>query len=411
MSTNLDIFITVLLAVTFILIGTYVISNLVAKTGQPRVVGEMISGVLLGPTVLGAIFPSFSAYIFPVRIMPFLFLLSNIGLCFYMFLVGLELDFKLIDKKLFNQSIGISLASIVIPFVSGILVAGCYFPIFSGGSVSRSFFMIFIGTALSITAFPMMARILEDTGLIKTKVGALVMFSASIQDVISWIILAFVVSAAKGFSAFSGVITLVSAFIFTFLIFYIIRPFLAKLTRHIADQDKLSGSIFTFIIILLLACSIITDKMGLYSVFGSFLLGLAVPNNEVLKRELNAKLKDITLCLLLPLFFTFSGLNTDLRVLSQIEFLIPTIIIILVAFLSKYLSSLGAMRFYGYPFSEASAMGGLFNARGLMELIIINIGLTYGIINKAMYSVLVLVAIITTLLAMPIFNYSRKTNN
>jgi len=409
--SNLSLFIAVATAIVFILIITQIFGRLITLIGQPKVVGEMISGVLLGPTCFGYFLPEASSYIFNPAVMPYLYVIGNLGLSIYMFLIGNELDTNVFSKKLIKQSSIISLSTILLPLILGAVVSGYYFDIFSGGKVSSKFFSIFVGTALAITAFPMMARILEDRGLLKTKIGSLIMISASIQDVISWVLLAFVTSIAKQEGYLHGYITLGGAFIFILLIFLIVKPLLKKVGKQTEINNVLSQNHFSIIVIILLASALITDKIGLYSVFGGFILGLAMPKNPIFQNEIIAKLKPFTLAVFLPLFFTFSGLNANMLILSKMTYFLPCVVIVSLAFASKYFSSLFSMKFCGYSWRESSAVGGLINARGLMELIVTNIGLMYGIINKEFYSILILVAILTTLSATPIFNLSIKKNS
>lgn len=406
--SNLELFVDVITAVIIILIVTQVFGTLITYIGQPKVVGEMISGVLLGPTCFGYFLPDLSAMVFGTHVMPILFILSNLGLSIYMFLVGAEMDLKLFDKKSMKQSGLLSAAAVITPFILGFIAAGMYAGIFSMPDISLTSFSIFLGTALAITAFPMMARILQEKKFLRTKIGVIIMLSASIQDVVSWILLAFVTAMAQKKGISSGVVTLVGAFVFITLVIFIIKPLMQKIGNHTEAKGKMSSFGFSVIIILLLICALTTDHLGLYSVFGGFILGLAMPRGAVFQAELHSKLKDITVVMLLPLFFTYSGLNANMLVLGNMVYLTPAIVIIVFAFASKYVSALLAMRASGFSWREASAMGGLTNARGLMELIVANIGLMYFVINKELYSILILVAILTTLAAMPIYNLSMR---
>jgi Kef-type K+ transport system membrane component KefB len=288
------------------------------------------------------------------------------------------------------------------------LIAGGYYRILSGGQVSYFFFSLFVGTALAITAFPMMARIMDERKLLNTKFGSFIMLSASIQDVVSWILLAFVTSMAKHEGLSQGCITLASAFLAVFAAFFVLTPLFKKMGVATEKSGMLSLNHFSIIMITILVSAFATDWLGLYSVFGGFILGLSMPRGTVFQKEINSKLYYFTAAFGLPLFFTFSGLNANLLVLSGMRYFIPCIVILVIAFASKYLSCLFAMRSGGFSWAESSATGGLMNARGLMELIVINIGLTYGIINTEFYSILILVAITTTLSAIPIFKLSLR---
>ncbi len=404
--SNLELFINVTAAVVFILIVSHICGRLFQYIGQPKVVGEMISGVLLGPTCFGYFCPQLSASIFSKDIMPFLFVISNLGLSFYMFLVGAEIDFKNFTPKILKRSSLLSAVAVIFPFVFGGIAAGWYYDIFAMPGITFVNFSIFLGTAFAITAFPMLARILHEKNILNTPIGILTITSACIQDVISWILLSFVTAAAANKGMQGGYITLFGGIGFVILVFLIVKPLLKFIGKRSQKSGKLSQQDFAIVIISLLAAALITDKLGLYSVFGGFILGLAVPRDPVFLKGLEDKLKDFTVAILLPLFFTFSGLNANMLVLGNISYFVPMLIIVLFAFFSKYASALLAMKLSGYTWRESSAIGGLTNARGLMELLVANIGLSYAMISKDLYSILVLIAILTTLFAMPIYTAS-----
>lgn len=406
--SNLEIFIAVTTAVVVILIVSHSCGKLFKLIGQPKVVGEMISGVLLGPTCFGYFFPELSSYIFSKDVMPFLFVISNLGLSFYMFLVGAEIDFDKFTKKVLKQSSLLSVVAVVFPFIFGGLAAGWYFDLFAGAGISYISFSVFLGTAFAITAFPMLARILHERNILNTPIGVLTVVSASIQDVVSWILLSFVTAAAAHKGLESGYITLFGGIAFIALVFFVAKPLLKKIGQRVEKNNFFSQPDFAIVIISLLVAALITDKLGLYSVFGGFILGLAMPRGKAFSKGLDDKLKDITVVFLLPLFFTFSGLNANMLVLGNLTNLIPTLIIVAFAFASKYGSATVAMRLSGFSWAESSAIGGLTNARGLMELIVANVGLSYAVISRDLYSILVLIAVLTTLFAMPIYNLSLK---
>ena len=406
--TNLETFVAVTTAVVTILVVSHTFGRLFQYLGQPKVVGEMISGVLLGPTCFGYFCPALSANIFSKDIMPFLFVISNLGLSFYMFLVGSEIDFKNFTAKVLKRSSLLSSVAVIFPFIFAAIAAGWYFNIFAMPGISLISFSIFLGTAFAITAFPMLARILHEKNILNSPIGVLCLISASIQDVVSWILLSFVTAAAANKGMEAGYITLFGGIGFVAVVFLIAKPLLKMIGKRSQKNGFLSQQDFAIIVVSLLASALITDKLGLYSVFGGFILGLAVPRDPVFSKGLESKLKDITVAILLPLFFTFSGLNANMLVLGNLTNFIPMLVIVGFAFLSKYGSSTIAMKMTGYTWRESSAIGGLTNARGLMELIVANIGLSYAIISKDLYSILVLIAILTTLFAMPIYNLSMK---
>ncbi len=405
---NLHLFISVITAVIIVLISTQLFGRLFTLLKQPRVVGEMFAGVFLGPTVVGYFFPAVSESVFSPAVKPFLFVLSNFGLSIYMFIVGVEVDSHRIEKKLFRHTLLLSLATIIVPFSLGMGFGIAYFDLFKGPNAHTLDFCIFVGSALAITAFPMLARILQEKNLVKTKLGTISLLSASLQDVVSWILLSYVTAAATHAGGSKTVMTILLAFGFFGAMFFVVKPLLKKMLKKVDMSNAQSvQNYISVVLILLLANALITDAIGLYSVFGGFVTGLIVPRNKELIDHITAKVKDFTVILLLPLFFAFSGLNANMLVLGKIGFLVPMLIAVVLAFSGKYLSTLFTMKGLGYSWKESSAIGGLINARGLMELIIANLGLMYGVISPELYSILVLIAVLSTLCAMPIYNLSK----
>jgi Kef-type K+ transport system membrane component KefB len=405
---NLHLFISVIIAVIIVLISTQLFGRLFTFLKQPRVVGEMFAGVFLGPTVIGYFFPAVSESVFSPAVKPFLFVLSNIGLSIYMFIVGMEVDSHKVEKKLFRHTMLLSMATIIVPFALGMGYGLVYFDLFKGANAHTLDFCIFVGSALAITAFPMLARILQEKNLVKTKLGTIALLSASIQDVVSWILLSYVTAAATNAGGGKAIFTFVSAFAFFGVMFFIVKPLLKRMLQKV-DMSKPQSvqNFLSIVLVLLLVNALVTDAIGLYSVFGGFVTGLIVPRNKELIDHITARVKDFTVILLLPLFFAFSGLNANMLVLGKIGFFVPMVIAVVLAFAGKYLSTLFTMKGMGYNWKESSAVGGLINARGLMELIIANLGLMYGVISPELYSILVLIAVLSTLCAMPIYNLSK----
>ncbi len=404
--SNLELFVQLITAVIILMIVSQLSGRLMVYFKQPRVIGEMIAGVLLGPTLFGLLLPDLSSKIFNSNVMPLLFILGNLGLSFYMFLVGAEIDLKLFTKKTVKEAGALSIAGVATPFVLGVVAAIMFYDILSNKTVSIYSFSFYMGTALSITAFPMLARILQEKKLIKTKIGVLSLISASIQDVVAWILLAFITSMAVHNNIVMGLTAFFGGIIFVLLVFFIVKPFLTKIGNISEKEGSLSQAHFSIVMLLLLSAALTTDKLGLYSVFGGFILGLAIPRTKVFEQDLHRKLNDITAVFLLPIFFTFSGLNTNLTVLKELSIFLPCLVIILFSFFGKYLGCALTMKAIGFSWRESSAIGALINARGLMELILANIGLSYGIINRDMFSILVLMAIVSTLCAMPLYYLS-----
>ncbi len=406
--SNLELFMQVMIALIAIIIMAQLMGRAMRLLGQPAVVGEMISGVLLGPTLFGSLFPETSSYLFPEHIMPVLFVVSNLGLSIYMFLVGAELDLSLFSKKTLKDASALSAAAVIVPFILGGAAAVLFDEQINGMNIDPFSMAIFLGTALAITAFPMLARILQENNMVNTRIGALSLLSASIQDVISWCLLGLVTVMCTT-QDYSSVLTMIGgAAILVAVMFLVVRPLLQRVAKKVHAFEDLPTSHFGLVFILLLVCALITDSLGLYSVFGGFIIGLALPRGTFYVKAISMRLKDLTVVALLPIFFAFSGLNTDMRQLVGLDLIVPTLVILFFAFASKYFSCMFTMRWFSkFSWRDSSAIGGLINARGLMELIIANIGLSYGLIDSGLYAMLVLVAITSTLAAMPIYTLSQ----
>nr|MBS0038417.1 cation:proton antiporter [Saprospiraceae bacterium] len=403
----LEIFVEVAIALALILAVCQIVGSLAKFISQPRVVGEMIAGVLLGPTLFGKLFPDLYTMVFPPEVMPFLFVIANIGLSIYMFIVGTEINLSLFNKKLLKDAGVISAGAVIVPFICGFFTMILFNDLLNTYDLTPFGFTIFMGTAFAITAFPMLARILQESQIIQTRIGGLAMVSASIQDVVSWILLGLVTALAVGDNFYSVVFMIVGATALVLFLFYVINPLLAYWFKRQGVQ-QLDNSIFSVVLFLLIGCAVFTDYLGLYSVFGGFMLGLAMPRQKHLLLGISLRIKDITVVLFLPVFFAFSGLNTDLAILTEAGIIGPALIILLFAFASKLLPLFGLMKLQGYTYKDSFSIASLMNSRGLMELIIANIGLMYGLIDYSLYAILVLVAIVTTLSAMPLYNLSQK---
>ncbi|GAA0188789.1 hypothetical protein GCM10009122_48070 [Fulvivirga kasyanovii] len=403
---NLDLFVVVIAAMVVIILMAQICGKLITYIGQPRVVGEMVSGVLLGPTLFGSIWPDLSSQLFSDEVKSVLFVLCNLGLSIYMFLIGMEIDYGLFKRSTLRQAGALSVTGTAVPFLLGGFAAWLYYDNFTGEGIEITTFVLYLGTAFAITAFPMLARILQEQNLVNTKIGVLSLLSASVQDVISWILLSFVTAMAISKSYMGGIVTFAGALLFVLVIGFLVRPVLVKICTATEKDANLSQGHLALVLALLLLSALATDYIGLYSVFGGFVLGLAIPRKPVFIEELATKLKDITLVMFLPLFFAFSGLNTNLLVFNNLAIAIPCLVILALSVSGKYGICTLTVKAAGYSWREASAIGGLLNSRGLMELLIANIGLLYGVISQDLFSILVLMAIVTTLGAMPIYNLS-----
>ncbi|MCG3194853.1 MAG: cation:proton antiporter [Thermoanaerobaculia bacterium] len=381
------------------------------RLGQSQVVSEMIAGVLLGPSLLGWLWPEASAFLFPKQSMPILFSVAQVALVLYMFLVGLEFDLALIKARA-KSAVSVSAAGITMPFALGAGIAIYLtnhpeYPVFGQG-VSTLQAILFTGAAMSITAFPMLARIIHEQGLSKTALGTLALAAGSIDDAAAWCLLAIVLSAFSNDPKLA-IMAVGGGGLFLLFTLVVVRRLLAPLGNLVKGPGEMSSNLFTQMLAIVMLGAFITDVLHIYAVFGAFLIGAAMPKGHFAE-ELRTKIEPLTVGFLLPLFFVYSGLNTKIGLVSTPALAVIALVVLLAACLGKGVACWAAARLSGENNRDALATGALMNARGLMELIILNIGLERGIIQPTMFTIMVVMAIVTTLMATPIFErvYGRK---
>ncbi len=377
--------------------------------GQPQVVGEMVAGVVLGPSVLGLLAPDFQALLFPDETKNVLYVGAQLGVGLYMFVVGLGFDRAHFRSNAASAG-AVSISGMAGPFLFAVLltpwlisIPGLFAP-----NLSLLQATLFMGACISITAFPMLARIIHERGLSKSPLGSLSLSAGAIDDAAAWTVLAIVLAT------FGGGSTVALKAIFGAVGFAVlVLGFGSKLLKPLGERAEREGgvnqSLLGLVLMLFLLSAFAMDWAGMHAVFGGFLLGVAMPRG-VLAKDVRAKLEPFTVVLLLPMFFTYSGLNTQLSIMADPRLLLVTLIILATSILAKGGACWAAARLTGQDNATAMGIGALMNARGLMELIIINIGLQKGIIGVELFSMLVLMAIVTTLMASPVFEvvYGRK---
>src|SRR6266700_1871133 len=382
---------------------------LARRIGQPQVVGKMIAGVMLGPSLFGILLPHWQRSLFPPESLKLLYVGAQLGVGLYMFLVGVEFRTDLFRAHV-KRATAVSVAGMLIPFVLAAILAGWFLRIPALFSTQATWFeaFLFLGAAIAITAFPMLARIIYERGLTGTSLGALALSAGAINDAAAWCVLA-VVLASFGGGAAIAVRTIGSGIAYALIVLLVGRPLLRKLGGIVEREGKISNSMLGFVLMLLMLGAWAMDGAGIHPVFGGFLLGAAMPRG-LFARELQHKLEPFAVVFLLPMFFTFSGLNTRLNMVSTGSLVLVTAVIFLASTLGKGVACWAAARLNGEDNRTALAVGTLMNARGLMELIIVNIGLQRGVIQPALFSMLVLMAIVTTLMASPVFEwvYGRR---
>jgi Kef-type K+ transport system membrane component KefB len=400
--TSTDVMLHVLLALIVVIVLARVLGTLFRLVHQPPVIGEIIAGIVLGPSVLGRVAPGVAAYVLPTTVAPFLNVIAQIGVILYMFLVGLELDPKLLRNR-GHATVAISHASILAPFLMGAALALILFPTLSPGNVSFTSFSLFIAVSMSITAFPVLARILTDRGIHKTRMGAIALTCAAVDDVTAWCLLALVVSVVESHTA-GAVSTVVMALAFIVAMVVVGRPAMVRLTFLYGNRGLTQG-LMAAIFVALLISAMTTDLIGIHAIFGAFALGAIIPHDSSLARELTDRLEDLVIVLLLPAFFAFTGLRTQIGLVNGLDQWLICALIIAVASMGKFGGAAIAARLTGMNWRDSSALGILMNTRGLMELIVLNIGYDLKIIPPTLFAMLVIMALVTTFATTPILHF------
>ncbi|HME75022.1 MAG TPA: cation:proton antiporter [Mycobacterium sp.] len=388
-----------------ILVTCRVVGLLSQRLGQPQVVGEMVAGVLLGPSLLGRLAPGVQQHLFPpgpANVV--LYTAAQIGLVLYMFLIGLNFDVNLVKHRV-GTAVAVSAAGIGTPLALGAMLAA---PLLAGRiyfdkSVTLVMAMMFLGASIATTAFPMLARIIYERGLSGTSLGTLALACGASDDALSWCILATVLAVHRGSVAVAAT-AIIGGILYTLLLLTVGRRALRVLGTISQRRNTITPAVLSTVLILLMACAWVTDTVGIYAIFGAFILGVAMPRG-FFARHLTATLEPLVTTFLLPLFFVYSGLNTQIGLLNRPMLWAVTLGILVASIAGKGIACTLAARFKRVSWRESVALGSLMNARGLIELILLNIGLQAGIITPTLFSILVLVAIVTTLMATPIFEF------
>ncbi|HEX8737853.1 MAG TPA: cation:proton antiporter [Pyrinomonadaceae bacterium] len=393
-----------ILQIGVIIAAARCIGLLFRKFQQPQVIGEIVAGLLLGPSLLGHVSPALSAQLFPPASLGALNAISQVGLMIYMFLVGLELDLKKL-RSLGNTAVVISQVSIVVPFLLGILIALFLYPRLSDSSVRFIAFALFMGAAMSVTAFPVLARILTDRKLLTTEVGTVSIACAAVDDVSAWCILAGIIALLRADEGqFSLLLTLGALVFYLIVMIYVASPLLRRLETSYL-RGGLSFDMIAVIILVLLASGWVTEWLGVHALFGAFFAGVISPKNKEFAREVSSRFEPLTVVLMLPLFFALTGLRTNVSLISGYTMWFYCLLIIFVAIAGKLGGAMIAARVKGMPWRESAAIGLLMNTRGLVELVILNIGLDMGVLSPTLFSMMVLMALTTTFMATPLLHW------
>jgi Kef-type K+ transport system membrane component KefB len=394
---------TILLAqIGVVLLTSSALGGVMRQLGQPLVLAEVMAGIVLGPSVLGRLWPEGMSALFPATSLPILEALSHLGLVFFMFLVGIELDLRLLRQRAYSAVL-ISHSSIILPFGLGSLAALGLYGTYSRPGVALIAFVLFFGAAMSVTAFPVLARILTERGLRQSTVGVIALSCAAVDDVSAWCILAVVSAVTRAQGLRQALWTCTLAVGFTAAMLLIVKPLLRRV--FVPSRAPLPRRLVTLALLLLLVSSGLTEAMGMHALFGAFLFGSILPREGDLLAALKEKLETVAVVLLMPLFFACSGLRTEIGLLHGVREWLLTGALILCGSVGKLGGAALCSRLVGLRWREAGAIGVLMNTRGLMELVVLNVGMDLGVISPVVFTMLVVMALVTTAATTPLLNW------
>ncbi len=396
----IDTLLHVLLSLMVVIITARGVGAIFKVFHQPPVIGEVIGGILLGPSFLGRIAPDVYQFILPTTTAPFLGVIAQLGVILYMFLVGLELDLKIL-KRSGHATLAISHASIVVPFIFGSALALYLYVPMSSANISFTNFALFLGVSMSVTAFPVLARILTDRKTQKTRMGTIALTCAAVDDVTAWCLLAFVVSMSQA-QLGGALITVGLTLVYVATMLLVVRPLVARAVPYLETFDKLTEGGMALIFVTLLLSALVTEFIGIHAIFGAFLLGAVTPHNSRVAKELQDRLQDMVQIMFLPAFFAFTGMRTQFGLLQTRQEWLLCGLIIVVATLGKFGGTFLAGRATGLNWRDSASLGVLMNTRGLVELIVLNIGLDLNVISPTLFTMLVLMALVTTFMTTPL---------
>jgi Kef-type K+ transport system membrane component KefB len=397
---------SLILQVVVILISARVCGWVIRGLGQPRVIGEIMAGIFLGPSLLQVLSKDFHSFLFPPSSLQQLYVLGQLGVLLFMFIVGLELDATVLRSRA-RAAVLISQTSIVTPFLLSLALSFWLFPGYSTGNSGALAFALFMGISLSITAFPVLARILQEKGLMRTPLGAMAITCAAADDVMGWCLLAVVVGLVSNGNGTGSIWTIGLGSAYAGFMLLVVRRFLAgrsavAMAHSKRAHTKLPSGWVALAFISLLASASITEMIGIHALFGAFLCGVVIPDHNGLKRRLIARTRHVTTLVLLPLFFAYSGLRTQIGLLDDLQSWLVCAAVLCVAILGKFGGTMLAARIADYSWRDSCVLGALMNTRGLMELIVLNIGYDLGILGPKIFTIMVVMAVVTTMMTGPL---------
>lgn len=398
---------TLLIQIITVLFTVRVFGFLFKYIGQPGVIGEIVAGIVLGPSLLGYFFPEAFQFLFPKESLTNLELLSQVGLILFMFVIGIELDFSVLKNKI-NETLVISHAGILAPFFLGILASYWIYEEYAAEYTTFLPFALFMGISMSITAFPVLARIIQEKNMTKSPVGILSIASAANDDVTAWCLLAIVIAIAKAGSFMSALYTIGLAVGYILVMFLLVRPFLKKVGEAYANEEVINKTFVAFIFLVLIISSAATEIIGIHALFGAFMAGVVMPPNMGFRKVMMEKVEDIALVFFLPLFFAFTGLRTEIGLINSPELWMVCLLLVSVAIAGKLGGCTIAARLVGESWKDSWTIGTLMNTRGLMELVALNIGYEMGVLPPSIFVILVIMALVTTFMTTPLLHIVER---
>ena len=375
--------------------------------GQPGVIGEIVAGIVLGPSVLGYFFPDVFQALFPPESLTNLELLSQVGLVLFMFVIGMELDFSVLKNKI-NETLVISHAGILVPFCLGIVASYWIYEEYAAAQTAFLPFALFIGISMSITAFPVLARIIQERNMTKTSLGTLAIASAANDDVTAWCLLAVVIAIAKAGTFASALYAIGLTALYIIIMFMVVRPFLKKVGEVYANQEVINKTFVALILLILIISSTLTEIIGIHALFGAFMAGVVMPPSIGFRKVMMEKVEDIALVFFLPLFFAFTGLRTEIGLINSPALWGVCLLLITVAVAGKLGGCAVAARLVGESWKDSFTIGTLMNTRGLMELVALNIGYEMGVLPPSIFVILVIMALVTTFMTTPLLHLVER---
>lgn len=375
--------------------------------GQPGVIGEIVAGIVLGPSVLGYFFPDVFQALFPPESLTNLELLSQVGLVLFMFVIGMELDFSVLKNKI-NETLVISHAGILVPFFLGIVASYWIYEEYAAAQTAFLPFALFIGISMSITAFPVLARIIQERNMTKTSLGTLAIASAANDDVTAWCLLAVVIAIAKAGTFASALYAIGLTALYIIIMFMVVRPFLKKVREVYANQEVINKTFVALILLILIISSTLTEIIGIHALFGAFMAGVVMPPSIGFRKVMMEKVEDIALVFFLPLFFAFTGLRTEIGLINSPALWGVCLLLITVAVAGKLGGCAVAARLVGESWKDSFTIGTLMNTRGLMELVALNIGYEMGVLPPSIFVILVIMALVTTFMTTPLLHLVER---